>query len=213
MQPAQLGIELLMPFAMWAVMMVAMMAPSAAPLVLTFARANRKQGASHVAGSAGILVAGYLLAWVGFSVPAALLQWGLHGAGLLSHMMESNSALFDGLLLAAAGAYQLTPLKHACLQRCRSPLSFLMADWREGPWGALRMGLKHGAYCVGCCWLLMLLMFVAGVMNLLWAAAIAVLVLLEKVAPKGDLLARVAGAALVAAGIALLAGVVAPDTR
>jgi predicted metal-binding membrane protein len=205
MQPAQLAIELLVLFAMWAAMMVTMMAPSAVPLVLTFARANRKNGASRVAGSAGILLVGYLLAWVGSSVPAALLQWALHSAGLLSHMMESSNAAFDGLLLAAAGAFQLTPLKHACLLRCRSPLSFLMADWREGPWGALRMGLKHGAYCVGCCWLLMLLMFIAGVMNLLWAAAIAVLVLLEKIAPRGDLLARVAGAVLIAAGVVHLA--------
>jgi predicted metal-binding membrane protein len=204
MQPAQPGIELLVLFAMWAAMMVAMMAPSAAPLVLKFAHANRRKGASRVAGAAGSLLVGYLLAWVGFSVPAALLQWALHGAGLLSHMMESSNAVLDGLLLATAGAFQFTSLKHACLLRCRSPLSFLMSDWREGQWGALRMGLKHGAYCVGCCWLLMLLMFVAGVMNLLWAAAIAVLVLLEKVVPTGHLLARVAGAALIAVGIAFL---------
>jgi predicted metal-binding membrane protein len=118
-------------------------------------------------------------------------------------MMVSTNSVFGGLLFVAAGVFQFTPLKRACLVRCRSPLSFLMSDWREGQRGALVMGLKHGTYCVGCCWMLMTLLFVAGVMNLLWVAAIAVLVLVEKIAPRGDLIGRFAGVALIVAGIAL----------
>lgn len=118
-------------------------------------------------------------------------------------MMVSTSSVFGDLLLVAAGVFQLTPLKRACLLRCRSPLSFLMSDWRDGWWGTLVMGLTHGAYCVGCCWILMALLFVAGAMNLLWVGAIAVLVLVEKVAPKGEALGRLAGMALIVAGIAL----------
>jgi predicted metal-binding membrane protein len=197
------AIELLLLFVMWAVMMVAMMMPSVAPLILMFARANRQKGASRVVGSAGILLLGYLLVWMGFSVLAALVQWRLHTAALLSPMMVSTNSALGGLLLVAAGVFQFTPLKRACLVRCRSPLSFLMSDWREGQWGTLVMGLKHGAYCVGCCWMLMALLFVAGVMNLFWVAAIAVLVLVEKTAPRGDLIGRFAGAALIVAGIAL----------
>lgn len=197
------AIELLLLFVMWAVMMVAMMMPSVAPLILMFARANRQKGASRVVGSAGILLLGYLLVWMGFSVLAALVQWRLHTAALLSPMMVSTNSVLGGLLLVAAGVFQFTPLKRACLVRCRSPLSFLMSDWREGQWGTLVMGLKHGAYCAGCCWMLMALLFVAGVMNLFWVAAIAVLVLVEKTAPRGDLIGRFAGAALIVAGIAL----------
>jgi predicted metal-binding membrane protein len=118
-------------------------------------------------------------------------------------MMASTSSILGSVLLVAAGLFQFTPLKRACLVRCRTPLSFLMSDWREGQWGAFVMGLKHGAYCVGCCWLLMSLLFVAGVMNLLWIAAIAVFVLVEKAVPKGDLIGRFAGAALIVAGIVL----------
>jgi len=198
------GVELLLLFVMWAVMMVAMMVPSVAPLILMFARANRREGADRVVGSAGILLLGYLLVWWSFSGLAALAQWGLHGAAVLSPMMASTSPVFGGLLLVAAGVFQFTPLKHACLGRCRSPMGFLLSEWRRGRWGALTMGLKHGAYCVGCCWALMALLFVAGVMNLLWVAAIAVFVLLEKTAPMGEMLGRVTGVALVLAGIALL---------
>jgi predicted metal-binding membrane protein len=197
------AIELLLLFVMWAVMMVAMMVPSAAPLVLMFARANRQKGGSRIVGSAGILLLGYLLVWMGFSAVATLAQWRLHAAAVLSPMMASTSSILAGVLLVAAGVFQFTPLKRACLVRCRSPLHFLMSDWREGQWGALVMGLKHGAYCVGCCWMLMTLLFVAGVMNLLWVAAIAVFVLVEKLAPRGDFIGRFAGAALIVAGIAL----------
>jgi predicted metal-binding membrane protein len=198
------AVEFLLLFVMWAIMMVAMMVPSVAPLLLMFARANRQKGGSRVVGSAGILLLGYLLAWVGFSILATLAQWRLHRAALLSPMMVSTSSVLGGLLLVAAGVFQFTPLKRACLVRCRSPLSFLMSDWRDGQWGTFVMGLKHGAYCVGCCWMLMALLFVAGVMNLLWVVAIAVFILVEKAAPRGNLIGLIAGAALIVAGIALI---------
>jgi predicted metal-binding membrane protein len=198
------AVELLLLFVMWAIMMVAMMMPSVAPLILMFARANRQKGGGHMVGSAAILLLGYLLIWTGFSVLATLAQWRLHRAALLSPMMVSTSSVLGGLLLGAAGVFQFTPLKRACLVRCRSPLSFLMSEWRDGGWGTLVMGLKHGAYCIGCCWMLMALLFVAGVMNLLWVGAISVFVLVEKVAPKGEGLGRIAGAALIVAGMALI---------
>lgn len=198
------SVELLLLFAMWAVMMVAMMVPSVAPLILMFARAKRQKGGSRVIGLAGILLLGYLLAWVGFSVLATLAQWMLHSAGLLSPMAVTTSPIFGGLLLMAAGVFQFTPLKRACLVRCRSPLSFLMSEWRNGQWGTLVMGLKHGAYCVGCCWMLMSLLFVAGVMNLLWVATIAGFVLVEKLALRANLIGGIAGVALIVAGIALI---------
>jgi predicted metal-binding membrane protein len=198
------AVDLLLLLIMWAVMMVAMMLPSASPLILIFARANREKGGRRVVGSGGILLLGYLLVWAGFSIVATMAQWGLHRAALLSPRMVSASPVLGGLLLVAAGIFQFTPLKRACLVRCRSPLNFLMSDWREGPWGTFVMGSKHGAYCVGCCWMLMALLFVAGVMNLLWVAAIAGLVFVEKVAPGGELIGRIAGAALLVAGIALI---------
>jgi predicted metal-binding membrane protein len=185
-------------------MMVAMMVPAVTPLVLMFARVNRQKGGGRVVGPAAILLLGYLLVWAGFSGLATLAQWKLHSAAILSPTIVSSSAILGGLVLVAAGLFQLSALKRACLVRCRSPLSFLMLEWRDGRWGTLVMGLKHGAYCVGCCWLLMALLFVAGVMNLLWVAAIAVLVFVERVAPKGETLGRIAGAALIVAGIALV---------
>jgi len=135
---------------------------------------------------------------------ATLAQWGLHSAALLSPMMVSTSPFLGGMLLLAAGLFQWTPLKYACLTHCRSPLSFLMTDWREGHRGALIMGLRHGSYCTGCCWFLMALLFVAGVMNVLWVATITAFVLIEKVAPRGDVVGRVAGVVLVIAGLMML---------
>jgi len=135
---------------------------------------------------------------------ATLAQWGLHSAALLSPMMVSTSPFLGGMLLLAAGLFQWTPLKYACLTHCRSPLSFLMTEWREGHWGALIMGLRHGSYCTGCCWFLMALLFVAGVMNVLWVATITAFVLIEKVAPRGDVVGRVAGVVLVIAGLMML---------
>jgi predicted metal-binding membrane protein len=191
--------------AMWALMMVGMMLPSAAPVVLLFAAVNRKRRAEGgLAVPTGVFALGYLGVWGGFSVGAALAQWGLHTATLLSPLMATTSPIIAGALLIAAGLYQLTPLKEVCLAKCRSPLSFLLTEWRDGSAGALRMGLRHGLYCLGCCWLLMGLLFVAGVMNLLWVAAIALFILLEKVAPAGVIVGRVGSAALILAGIVML---------
>lgn len=192
-------------FLMWTEMMIAMMLPTVAPMVLTFAmvqRKRREQQRPFV--STGIFVAGYLLIWTGFSLVAALAQWILHGKALLSPMMVSNSPILGGTLLIVAGLFQFSPLKNGCLSHCRSPLSFLMTDWREGKLGALRMGLQHGVHCTGCCWFLMLLLFVAGVMNLWWIAAITVLVLLEKIVPKGLLVGKIAGISLILWGAWLI---------
>lgn len=220
MSGAEMGAEMGMPglepwglvdfwlmFVMWAVMMVAMMVPSAAPLVLMVAKVNRQRDrAERPLVPTGLFLLGYLIAWTGFSVVATLAQWALESAALLSPMMVASSPVLGGLLLLAAGVFQLTPLKHACLTHCRSPVGFVMSHWREGPAGALRMGLEHGVYCVGCCWVLMALLFLAGVMNLLWIAAISIFVLGEKLLPRGDLLGRGAGVAFAVAGVVLLAG-------
>lgn len=197
--------EFALTLVMWAVMMVAMMAPSAAPMILMFAGVNRgrkKQQAPYVPTSVFLL--GYLIVWSAFSVLATSAQWGLHTVSLLSPMMVSTSPVLGGLLLLIAGIYQWTPLKHACLSKCRSPLGFVLNEWREGRWGAFRMGLKHGAYCTGCCWSLMALLFVAGVMNLVWVAAIAGFILLEKVAPAGKRMGQAAGVVMLAGGVVLL---------
>jgi predicted metal-binding membrane protein len=190
-----------MMFFMWWIMMIAMMLPSAAPMILLFATVNRKaaeRGNPYV--PTGVFAAGYLAMWGGFSVVAAGLQWGLEATGLLSSMMASTSLVLGGGLLIAAGAWQLTPLKQACLRHCRSPLHFITHRWRTGRFGALRMGLEHGAYCLGCCWFLMGLLFYGGVMNLYWIAGLALFVLLEKTIPAGHWLGRVTGAGLVAWG-------------
>jgi predicted metal-binding membrane protein len=199
---------LLLIFLMWAVMMVAMMLPSALPTILIFHKAVRND---PQVGSPSrrmfAFVAGYILAWSGFSVAATLLQWGLAEAALLSPMMVSASPWLGGALLIVAGVYQWTPIKHACLQQCRSPLAFLVEHWRPGMPGALRLGLRHGLYCVGCCWALMLLLFVGGVMSLLWIGAITAFVLIEKLAPYGAQGGRLSGLALVIAGVWVLTSV------
>lgn len=199
--------DLVLLIAMWVVMMVAMMTPSTAPMILTFAGISRRrrEGLRPYVPT-GVFVLGYLLVWAGFSVLAALAQWGLHATALLSPMMMSTSPVLGGALLIAAGIFQWTPLKHACLRRCRSPMGFILHEWREGTWGALVMGLRHGAYCVGCCWLLMGLLFVAGVMNLLWVAIIAGFVLVEKLAPAGHWVGKIGGLLLLAWGGWLVAG-------
>src|SRR6185312_12373270 len=188
-------------FLMWTEMMVAMMLPSAAPMILTFAhvqRNRREQERPFVA--TGVFVLGYLAVWTGFSAIAAVMQWVLHAKALLSPMMVSTSPWLGGALLIAAGVFQWTPLKNACLRVCCSPLNFLLTDWREGKWGAFAMGLKHGVKCAGCCWFLMLLLFVAGVMNVWWIAILTALVLIEKGAPrgKGVMLGKIAGVFFVA---------------
>lgn len=188
--------------AMWAVMMVAMMMPSAAPMIVMFTTVHRRRAAAgRPAVPTTIFVAAYVLVWTAFSVVAALAQSALHAAALLSPTMAAESPLLAGGLLVLAGVFQWTPLKHACLAACSSPLSFIMSRWREGRRGAFVMGLRHALYCLGCCWALMALLFVGGVMNLLWVAVIAVAVLVEKVVPRGDLVGRVAGVALVVTGV------------
>lgn len=188
---------------MWSIMMVAMMIPSVTPMVMMFTTVNRKRQESGRRDllPIGIFVAGYLLAWALFSVGVSIAQWILHAVALMSPMMTSTSAILGGGLLIAGGIYQWTPLKYACLVHCRTPLSFLMTSWRSGRSGALVMGLHHGLFCVGCCWVLMALLFVAGVMNVLWVLAIAAFVFIEKVAPRGELIGRGAGVLLIAAGI------------
>jgi predicted metal-binding membrane protein len=204
MQPWS-GIELLLLFLMWAVMMVAMMTPSATPMLLMFTAMNRRRAEQEGAVvRTGIFLLGYLIVWSAYSGLAAVAQWLLHGVALLSPMMVSRSPYLGGGLLIAAGIFQWTPLKRACLTSCRSPLGFIMSEWRDGARGALIMGLRHGAYCVGCCWVLMAILFVAGVMNLVWVAAIAVFVLVEKAFPGGERLSQVAGAALALAGALLM---------
>ena len=196
------ALDFVLMFLMWVVMMVAMMLPSAAPMILLFASFNRKQneqGRPFVPTS--VFVAGYLIVWVGFSLGATLVQWALDQAALLSPMMVSSSPVLGGILLVAAGVFQWTPLKNACLEHCRSPFEFLRTGWRKGARGALQMGLGHGAYCLGCCWILMGLLFFGGVMNLLWIATIAIFVLIEKAVPRGAGIGRVTGLLLVVAGV------------
>ncbi len=197
-------------FLMWSVMMIAMMAPTAAPMILVFATVNRRfRQQQRPFASTSIFVSGYLLVWCGFAVVATVGNWALHFNSLLNSMMgESTSAYLGGSLLMAAGAFQWSRLKYVCLTHCRTPMSFLTNSWREGNWGALAMGLQHGAYCVGCCWVIMGLLFVLGVMNLLWIAALAGFVLLEKVAPRGILLSRATGLGLAGWGVLMVAGVI-----
>ena len=199
-------VDFVLMFVMWAVMMLGMMLPSASPMILMFARINRdRRGRVGPLVPTGIFVAGYVVVWTAFSLAATIAQWILQDAGLLSPMMAGTSALFGGFVLTAAGIYQWTPLKHACLRHCQTPLGFLMTRWRDGAGGAFRMGLGHGAYCVGCCWVLMALLFVGGVMNLLWVAALAALVFAEKIAPSGPWPPRIVGAMLFAWGAWVLA--------
>ncbi len=192
-------------FVMWWIMMVAMMLPSAAPMILLFAAINRKQrdiGHPYVATS--IFALGYLAMWAGFSLIAVILQWGFARIDLLSPMLVGTNALFGGVLLIAAGAYQLTPIKRACLRHCRAPLAFLVTHWRRGARGALRVGLAHGAYCVGCCWFLMGLLFFGGVMNLYWIVGLALFVLVEKGVATAHWFSAATGVALLLWGIAIL---------
>jgi predicted metal-binding membrane protein len=191
--------------AMWAVMMVAMMVPTAAPMTLLYAAVARKAAAPHPLASTSVFVTGYISIWTIFSLVATMAQHALDRAALLSPMMVSTSTVFGAALLIAAGVYQLTPLKNACLKNCRAPAHFLSRYWRTGNLGAFHMGLRFGAYCVGCCWILMGLLFVGGVMNLLWIAAIAIFVLLEKTFPFGEVGGRIAGVAMILVGAVSLA--------
>jgi predicted metal-binding membrane protein len=198
--------EFALRLAMWAVMMVAMMLPTAAPMTLLYAAVARKAAGQHTPlASTSVFVTGYLAMWTIFSLVTTIAQHALDQAALLSPMMVSKSAGLGAALLIAAGVYQLTPFKNACLRNCRAPAHFLSRYWRTGKLGAFRMGLRLGAYCVGCCSILMGLLFVGGVMNLLWIAAIAIFVLLEKTIPFGEIGGRVAGTAMILVGALSLA--------
>ena len=201
------AIEFAFVFLMWAVMMIGMMAPSVAPMILMYARVGRQGSAKgKPLVATGWFAAGYFLTWIGFSLVATLVQWMVERATLLDSRMASASNVFGGLVLIAAGVYQWSPLKDVCLVRCQSPIGFLMryGGFRSDLPGCLLMGFRHGAYCIGCCWALMALLFVGGVMNVLWIALLALLVLLEKLASFGRWIARAAGVACVTAGAGML---------
>jgi len=176
--------EFVMMFLMWAIMMFAMMVPSAMRAILIFARIGPSAGQEHlVVTPAFVFTLGYIVIWTLFSVMATVLQWALEMAVLLSPMMVVTSGSLGAALLIAAGLYQLTPLKDACLKHCQSPAMFMATHYRKGLRGAFQLGLTHGAFCLGCCWLLMGLLFVGGVMNLIWILAISLFVLTEKLLP------------------------------
>jgi predicted metal-binding membrane protein len=193
-------------FLMWCVMMVAMMVPSAAPMVLIHAAISRKQeNADRPLAATALFVAGYLTVWTAFSFVATTLQWGLESLGIVTGMMEIASPVIAGLVLITAGLYQLTPLKKVCLKHCQNPLTFIIQHWRLGKAGAFRMGLDHGGYCFGCCWFLMALLFVGGIMNLIWIAGIAVYVGIEKFAVGNRWLTIATGMTLTVAGLRMIA--------
>ncbi|MBI2747752.1 MAG: DUF2182 domain-containing protein [Burkholderiales bacterium] len=189
--------------AMWVAMMAAMMLPSAAPMVLFHAAIARQRhaGGAPAVTSSGAFALGYLAIWSLFSVVATALQYALERLALLSTMMQMTSVLLAAAILVVAGLYQWTPWKQACLQHCRSPFAFVMTYWRDGTKGAFSMGVRHGATCLGCCWLLMLLLFVGGVMSVGWIAGVAVFVAIEKLVPAGHRVSHSAGALLVAWGL------------
>ena len=191
-----------MMFVMWAVMMVAMMVPTIAPMVLVFAMVNRKryeQAKTYV--PTGFFLLGYLMVWTVFSLLMTFLQEWLQARAFISAHMVLNNQIINGSILVLAGIFQWTPLKNKCLTHCRSPFDFIMTEWREGAGGAVMMGLRHGTFCLGCCWLLMLLLFVGGVMNIAWIIFLTVFVLGEKIFPYGRVISRAAGAAFVAWGV------------
>ena len=199
------GADLAMTFGMWTVMMLAMMLPTAAPMVLSLAKISRGQSVSTnpVAPATGFLL-GYAIVLSAFSLVAAAMQWGFHQAAWITMTGESTNRVFAGSVLLGAGAFQFSRLKDACLHRCRSPLWFLMTQWRPGSAGGIKMGIAHGRFCIGCCWALMALMFVGGSMNLLWTAGLALFMLAEKALPAGRTIGRIAGAGLVAWGAGVL---------
>ena len=190
---------------MWWTMMVAMMVPSAAPTILLYGQVQRRassRGQTADLAPIGVFAGAYLLVWLGFSLLAVLAQWALQRNGLISPAaMASQSRWLSASVLIGAGLYQLSPFQNLCLSHCRSPAAFLSRYWRPGARGALRLGVLHGAYCVGCCWMLMALLFVGGVMNLAWVAALTLLVMAQKLLPGGQWIGRVSGAALLVWGV------------
>jgi predicted metal-binding membrane protein len=199
-------IEFAYVLAMWVVMMIGMMTPSAAPIILVYARVGRQASESRPFASTAWFAGGYLLVWIAFSLAATSAQWGLERAALLTPMMASASKIVAAVLLILAGLYQWTSLKDVCLSQCQAPLGFILS--RGGFQGAatssLMLGFRHGVYCLGCCWALMVLLFALGVMNLFWITALAILILLEKVMPSGRVIARIAGIAFFAGGVWML---------
>jgi predicted metal-binding membrane protein len=184
---------------MWAVMMVGMMLPSAAPTILLFAALERKR-TGQAYGRTTLFVGGYFIVWGLFSIVAAAAQFLLFNAGWMSIEMTVTSGIAGGALFILAGLYEFSPLKSRCLAHCRSPIEWIPRHYRAGGLGAFRMGAEHGVYCAGCCWMLMLLLFVGGVMNLLWIATLAAVVLVEKLLPRGPIAGRIAGGTFVAFG-------------
>jgi len=182
---------------MWSIMMAAMMLPSALPMILTFVRLAARSGERARSPS---FVAAYLAVWFAFSAGATVAQWLFQAMDWVNPMIVSTSPLLTGVLLLVAGLYQFSPLKHACLSHCRTPMGFLLGEWRPGPFGALKMGLRHGLFCLGCCWALMALLFVGGVMNLAWIAALSIAVALEKLLPRGERVAALLGLMLIGIG-------------
>ena len=197
--------EVFLTFVMWTVMMIGMMSASAAPVLVLFAGARSARDGRAVSLPVLLFGLGYMTVWAGFSAVAALAQWALHQAALLSPAMAVSSPYFGGAILIAAGVYQLTPLKRACLTQCQSAQGFLMTHWRSGNRGAFIMGAAHGLSCLGCCWALMLVLFAVGVMNLAWVAVLAVFILVEKIGPPGALVSRIGGAVMIASGILIMA--------
>jgi predicted metal-binding membrane protein len=184
-------------FAMWAVMMAAMMLPSAAPVEMLVLGVYRRRNTQQARTATLAFILGYLAVWTGFSLAASIIQLVLHRAALVGADMRLASNAVSGLLFLAVGIYQWLPIKRACLTHCQSPLGFLTQHWREGARGGVEMGLRHGAFCLGCCWLLMMPLFVVGTMNLIWVAMLTALVLVEKLARRrGALVGRLAGVAM-----------------
>jgi predicted metal-binding membrane protein len=198
--------DLLLTFGMWAVMMVGMMAVPALPVLVLFAAVHAQRQDRGVLPAVPSFGLGYLIVWLAFSACATVAQWALHEGALLSPAMATSSTPVAGMILIAAGAYQLTPLKGGCLARCRSPLGFLMSNWRDGSSGAFRMGFRHGIFCLGCCGALMAVLFVVGVMNLAWVAVLTLFILAEKIGSTGARVSRVGGAILIALGAVLVSG-------
>ena len=193
--------DALFAFGMWVVMMVGMMAPAAGPVLVLFAAVQVKRGEGRASLSVVVFGLGYAAVWIGFSGGIVFVQWILRRTALLTSAMATADPRLAGAILILAGVYQLTPWKNRCLAHCRSPLGFLMTNWRDGRFGSFRMGLRHGIYCLGCCWGLMGILFVVGVMNLVWIAALTGLVMFEKLGPAGAIIARIAGAAMIAIGV------------
>jgi len=204
------GTDFAVTFVMWAVMMIGMMTPSAAPMILIYTRVGRQAGSQgEPLAATGFFAGGYLFAWTAFSLAATLGQWLLERAALMTHMMATISHVLGAIVLIMAGVFQWTPVKDVCLKHCQSPLSFILQyGFRNDTWGSLSLGFRHGIYCVGCCWALMALLFAGGVMNIIWIAGLTIFVLLEKAIPFGRIISRTAGAGLFAWGAWLLTAAV-----